>query len=116
MSPVVHELIEDALRELASKDYQRDLWLATEGPEVSSLVEARSRLWDDSGLGAALEDDQGVYNTRIDHKLRELKAFLARIDDSRGPMDILDDPLMARARTMASELLRDLRNFGYDRA
>ena len=114
MRRVVDELIEDALRELADELYQRQLWLAFEGPEVSSLAECISRLWDDSGLAAALESDEEVYNPVIDDRLRRLDAILGRIDPSRAPESILEDPQLARARPLARSLLEDLRRFGQD--
>ena len=114
MRRVVDELIEDALRELADEAYQRQLWLASAGPEVSSLTECISRLWDDSGLSSALESRVAVYNPEIDDHLRKLDAILGRIDPSRAPEAILEDPQLARARSLARSLLEDLRRFGRD--
>ena len=111
MTDVVHELVEDALRELADEAYQRALWLASGGSEVSSLSECISRLWNDSGLILALERENEVYSAEIDEHFRQLRALLRRIDDSRAPAAILQDPILDRARSMASELLVDLRAF-----
>jgi hypothetical protein len=55
---------------LADEAYQRQLWLAAGGPEVSSFTECISRLWDDSGLSDALDRPQGVYTPEIDDQLR----------------------------------------------
>jgi hypothetical protein len=114
MRRVIDELVEDALRELADDSYQRDLWLAASGPEVSSFTECHSRLLDDSGLGSALDTPNAVYGQGIDNRLRDLAHVPARIDDSRSPEEILADPELVRARTMASKLLEDLRRFGTD--
>ena len=55
MSRVVAHLVQEALAELADEPYQREVWLASGGPRVGSLlVEATERLLDDSGLGDAL--------------------------------------------------------------
>ena len=113
---VVEELVEDALRELADEKYQRELWLASDGPEVSSLSECISRLLDDSGLGDALEAPDPVYTAEIDRRLLALQDLLTRMDDSRPPHEILDDPQLAQARGIASGLLQVLRRFAADEA
>lgn len=110
---VVDDVVEEALRELADEDAQTRLWLASEGPEVSSLTECRCRLWDDSGLGDALEKPGVVYTPVIDSRFRDLRSVLGRIDDVRPPTQTLTDPDLAAARTLARELLLDLRAFGY---
>jgi hypothetical protein len=114
MTTVVDDLVESALRELADATHQRELWLASGGPEVSSFTECISRLWDDSGLGDALERPRVVYSPEIDRRLRELRVVLTGIDDSRSPEEILKDPELDRARSMASALLEALRRFGSD--
>jgi hypothetical protein len=114
MTDVVHELVEDALRELADGPYQRRLWLASGGEEVSSFTECVCRLWDDSGLVLALERAHAVYTPEIDNHLRELGVVLRGIDDSRPPKAILKDPQLHRARVLAQSLLLDLRRFASD--
>ena len=115
MTRVVDELVEDALRELADEETQKWLWQATEGPEVSSLIECASRLWDDSGLATAM--DRGVvYNDNIDRQLRLLRGLLHRID-ATAPVDvILANAHLPDARTRAQTLLEELSRFGHDRA
>jgi hypothetical protein len=112
---VIDELVEQALRELADETTQTKLWLASSGPEVSSLTECRCQLWDDSGLGAALEKPDVVYTPEIDRGLHDLRVVLRRIDDQRPPQEVLEDPQLAIARSLAQRLLRELRAFGYDR-
>lgn len=114
MTIVVDELVESALRELADETHQREMWLASTGPEVSSFTECISRLWDDSGLSEALDRPQSVYSPEIDQRLRELRTLLTGFDDSRSPEEILRDPQLDRARSMASALLEALRRFGSD--
>ena len=115
MIRVVDELVEDALRELADEDAQTRLWNASEGPEVSSLVECTSRLWDDSGLSTAMDRDV-VYSDSIDDHLRELRTVLRGIDPL-APVDIvLTSPDLPRVRTLARALLNELTRFGHERA
>lgn len=115
MTRVVDELVEDALRELSDEATATSLWKAYEGPEVSSLVECTSRLWDDSGLATAL-DRAVVYSESLDESFRELRAVLHRIDPD-SPVDvILANPDLVRARAIATTLLDGLAEFGHDRA
>lgn len=112
MRHVLDELVEDALRELADESEQRELWLAAEGPRVSSFVECVSRLWDDSGLGDALDGAGEVYSAAIDEQFRELGRTTDRIDGSSPPNEILADPHLAKARLLARRLLANMRAFG----
>lgn len=111
MSDVINELVEDALRELSDEQRQRELWLAESGPEVSSLEECIARLWNDSGLGPALEGEATVYSPQIDAHLRDLRRVLARVDPWRPPLKILSDPMLHSARSAASSVLVELRRF-----
>ncbi len=108
MIGVVRELVEDGLRELADERYQRDLWLASSGPEVSSFTECVERLLDDSGLSDELDKGGVVYTAQIDERLRALRALLDQIDDSRAPAEILRDPRLHQARSQAYALLHDV--------
>jgi predicted lipoprotein len=112
---VVDELVESALRELADGQYQREVWLAAEGPEISSLAECVCRLWDDSGLGHALEANQTVYSAEIDAHLKDLDAVLHRLDQPTSPQAILANPELDQVRTLARSVLVELRHFGLDR-
>lgn len=116
MIQVIDELVEDALRELSDERAQRRLWLASRGPEVSSFTECTGRLWTDSGLADALDKADVLYTRSIDDKLRQLGALLRKIDDSRPPDAVLDDPRLAKARSHARALLEDLRSFGIEQA
>ena len=103
----MHELVENALRELADVERQRRLWLSS-GGEVSSFIEVGSRLWDDSGLADALDGPHGAYSAEIDGQLRALRTQLVRIDFARPPEEILEDPRLQRARSIASLILQSL--------
>lgn len=113
MTRVMDELVEAALRELADEDEQRQLWLAAEGPRISSFTECISQLWDDSGLSDALDGQSGaVYTSEIDERLRKLRDVLRNIDGNRAPEEILRDPPLDEGRAVAQRLLMDLRYFG----
>ena len=111
MRRVLHEVVEEALRELADESMQRELWLSIGKSDVSSLTESISRLLDDSGLGDALDSAQVVYDPEIDEQLRQLGDALANIDDARPPETVLDDPDLQRVRELAAALLLALRQY-----
>jgi hypothetical protein len=112
---VLDEIVEEALRELADEQAQARLWRSSGGKEVSSLAEAKSRLWDDSGLADALERGE-VYNSPIDTQLRRLRVVLHRLDENATVDALLASTDLATARELANHLVEALRNFGYDRA
>lgn len=112
---VVHELVEDALRELADEAAQRDLWLSVGESDVSSFGECIDRLWNDSCLVLALEGDGVVYAPHIDDRFRALDQLLRRLDARRAPDEILEDPLLRDVRALAQDLLSTLREYGSDR-
>ena len=105
---VGHHIVREALVELSDAAYQRRVWAAAEGPEVGSFEEAVCHLYDDSGLGIALDGAGDVYGPAIDGRLRELLALLRRVDGRRPPTEVIQDPLLARARGVAAAVLHDL--------
>lgn len=112
MTRVLDEIVEKALRELSDEHAQARLWTSSGGPEVSSLAEARSRLWDDSGLADAMQRGV-VYSDSIDLQLRRLHDALRRIDENAPVIELLGSGDLATVRGLATELLDELRNFGY---
>lgn len=116
MTHVVDDLIEDALRELADEQAQEALWRAVNGPDVSSLIECTSRLWDDSGLSTAMEQPGDVYNPGIDDRLGHLRRVLHRIDATQPVESVLANPYLSEVRELAQGLLEDIRRFGHDDA
>ena len=56
-----------------------------------------------------------VYTPEIDRGLSDLGAGLGRLDDQRPPQEVLDDPHLVAARSLAQRLLVELRAFGNDR-
>lgn len=107
MTRVLHSVVSEALRELSDEDYQRRVWLAESGPEVGSLTEAIERLFDDSGLGDALEDSKTAYLPETVSALSELDSLLKQIDDRRSPAVTLSDPRLRRVRELAATALND---------
>ena len=105
MSNLIKPLIISSLQELADYNFQRRVWLATAGPEISSFTEAVSGLFDDSGVGNALEQHSLVFSTGIDSLFRNLRKELQQIDHTRPPAAIISDPCMDRVRTIAADLL-----------
>lgn len=101
-------VIED-LQDLASYNFQKTAWLASSGPIVSSFSEDYCKLFDDTGLGDALDAGQIVFNNMTDRVLRDLDATLRKINANRSPQEILDDPLMQVVREKAAEALRLIR-------
>lgn len=113
MTGVVDALVEEALRELSDEQVQATLWASSGKPEVSSLAEAKSRLWDDSGLAEAMSRGV-VYSDQADTLLRQLRATLHRVDD-RAPVEVvLASADLAEARSIAHEVLCAMREWGYD--
>ena len=80
-------------------------WTAARGPEISSFTEAACRLFDDSGLGAALEKRQAIFGRAIDANLHRLNALVGRVDDLQTPQSIIDDPLMEEIRMLCRDTL-----------
>ena len=116
------EMVMDCLAELGSREEQERLWLSSgaDGTEVSSPVEAVSTLFDESGLGDALDwswrqreggrevSDERVYGDRIDGRIKALRELLRKLPTG-SPQHVIDSPEMADVRIAARHLLSDLR-------
>ena len=99
------EIVVGSLKELADKGYQERLWLASSGDEISSLTEAVCQLFDDSGLGDALDRNNRVYGDPVDHMLRQLDGILRQLPRNTHPSIVIDDPKMEMVRNLASRVL-----------
>lgn len=109
MTAVLTSPIRAALRELSDVEYQSRVWTGQDaGGEMSSFAECVSRLYDDSGLELALDDDQHVFGSSIDHDLRTLGTLVLQIDSSQGPEETVADPRMRRVRELAGTILHDV--------
>lgn len=104
--------------EPADEREQRRLWLSdgSHGREVSSFEECICHLFDDSGLGDALDGPGLVYTRPIDDRLTLLRLALHRIDSGRAPDALLTDPALHEVRAWAAELLRLLNELRYREA
>lgn len=107
MSQVLDSVVREALAELANASYQQRVWLAAVGPEVGSLTEASEQLFDDTGLGDALERRVEVYGSETDEVLRELRVLLAELDIGYPPATLLRDSRLGQVRELARTALRD---------
>jgi hypothetical protein len=91
------------LEELASREFQERVWFAQAGPEVSSISEQLSQLFDDTGLTDALvegELDQQI-GPEAAAALRAVEAAAEEIDQALPPDQLLDHPSMKRLRQCA---------------
>lgn len=101
----------EALQELADESLQRRRWLADSVPEISSFTEAVCQLFDDTGLGEALEKPTGspVFSLAIDDRLRELDKMAAQFDHFMDPEKQVEHPQLRRIRDLAAAILADIR-------
>lgn len=97
------------LRELADKSYQIVSWAEGQNPEGShsiSFNEAVIELFDDSLLSDALKRGAIIYDKKVTQALHELSDTVDPLDDyGRDTMEVINDPLMQKARDKATEVL-----------
>jgi hypothetical protein len=98
------EHVIEALRELSDEALQRRLWQSAAG-ELSSFEECRCQLFNDSGLGMAL--DRGpVFADDIDADLRLLRREVRHVDARLSVAALLNDTVLGHVRGSALALLR----------
>lgn len=97
--------IYNCLRELADYEFQKRTWLASTGPEVSSFPELISQLFDDTGLGDALENDFTGFDTQTNEALRDLGKAVSKVNQKLLPGKLLESREMGSVREMASRVL-----------
>lgn len=104
-------MIIDALKELSDEAYQRRVWCGAGGQEMSSFDEAICGLFDDSGLGSALETSKPkpIFSFNVDESLRRLRVAISMIDQSAPPADLVQDPKMQLVRELAKFTLQTIR-------
>jgi hypothetical protein len=100
--------VRSGLAELADAEYQRRVWFGRDSNEMSSFTEAVATLFDDSGLGDALDSGAPIYGLDVDEALRELSALVGNVDVERAPVDVVDDPAMPAVRSLAATILERL--------
>ena len=100
----------EGLHELSDEAFQRRVWLASSGPEVSSFSEAICGLFDDTGLSIDLEHGKlpSVFSNEIYEGLRGLGKLVdraARQFRSLPPTVIIEHPQMQEIRSVAANVL-----------
>jgi hypothetical protein len=100
----------DALDELSNVELQRRRWNFNDQGEMSSFVEARESLFDDSGLGDEIEKGRSGLTTQTVAALAALSAALQEVDPDRSPNEVIDSQAMSRVRELAGEALELLRS------
>ncbi len=107
---VLHDRVRECLGEFARIEQQRRRWLraGADGSEVSSFVDCHCGLFDDSGLGLAVDRGECPYPRPVMEKLRKLDQLLKSIDWEQDEEAIISSPGMVSVRSLASEILREL--------
>jgi hypothetical protein len=100
----------EGLQELSDEAFQRRVWLASSGPEVSSFDEAICGLFNDSGLDSLLESSErpSVLTDDVYDGLRELSRLVgraARTLSSLPPIAVIEHPKMREIRAIAGNIL-----------
>ncbi len=103
---VYKENVIAALRKLTDSDFQKQAWLASSGPMVSSFIEDVCQLFDDTGLGDAFRSGQSVFGEKADQALHELSDIIDKVNYKVPPQELLDDPLVQKVREKAAEALQ----------
>lgn len=96
-----------ALRELADRDYQQRIWLNNGDKPIMSLsfIEAANNVFDDAYVTEILENNQIVFDKKVTEALRELGVALDAVDEFRDEQAIIEDPLMQVVREKAARVL-----------
>lgn len=100
----------ESLHELSDEAFQRRVWLASSGPEISSFDEAISGLFDDTGLDSLLDgpEQPPVFSREVYDGLRQLRNLVskaARPFQALPPSTRIDDPRMRDIRAAAANIL-----------
>jgi hypothetical protein len=93
------------LHELADEGFQQRVWTGRSPTEISSFSEATCGLFDDSGLGDALDKHEIVFSEEIDRLLRELSVAIHKVYDSGHYSNFVQSPEMDRVRRWSANLL-----------
>jgi len=95
------------LKELSDADYQQRVWAKRSDSEASSLNEATAALYDDSGLGEALEKNDVTFSPEIDRRLSDLRVVLRGFlqeQSTKELQEILDSANWSLVREKAMAL------------
>ena len=98
------------LEQLADINFQRRVWLAEDGPEISSFDELIMQLFDDTGLSDVIDDPslQDIVGRAAAARLRALDRAVSEIDSDIPPAKFISLPEMARIRELARQALEEL--------
>jgi hypothetical protein len=104
----------ESLHELSDEAFQRRVWLASSGPEISSFDEAISGLFDDTGLDSILDAPERppVFSTEVYDGLRQLRNLVDKASQAfhaLPPSMRIDDPRMRDIRASAATILALIR-------
>jgi hypothetical protein len=95
----------ECLQELADEKFQHRVWAVSSGPEVSSFSEAICGLFDDTGLGDAIDRGQDVFGKEADNLLWLIGREAAQIDRRWSPEQLLSSEQLRRIRELAAQAL-----------
>lgn len=97
----------DCLRDLTDRELQLRLWTGRgSNGEMWTFEEAVCQLYDDTGLGDALDQGCTGYSPEAEGSLRDLLRLLNRVPADASPESQVDHPAMIKARTAAGVALR----------
>jgi len=95
------------LRELASEELQRKLWVHGNENQMSSFTEAICGIFDDARLTRALDTGylEDNFSVEICQKVKKLDKLISQIPEDLPPEKIIKHPKMNAVRELSDELL-----------
>lgn len=104
---IYKDILVQALRELADKDYQERIWLNNgDKPTMTlSFVEAVNNVFDDALVKDALQARRIIFDEKVTQALWDLHTATDAVDEFRPEEEIINDPLMDVVREKAARAL-----------
>jgi len=105
---VNYDVVIECLQALSSQEVQTRLGLSTsdsERTEVSYFLKARKVLFNDSGLGDALESQSTGLDEKTQKAITLLNEQLIKVDYNHSPDRLIADPIMQNIRDLAHQVL-----------
>lgn len=95
------------LRELASEELQKKLWLYGNENQMSSFTEAICGVFDDARLTRALETGylENHFSSELCQKVKKLDQMINLVPEDLPPEQIINHPKMGVIRALSGELL-----------
>lgn len=95
------------LKELASEELQRKLWVHGSESQMSSFTEAICGIFDDANLTRALDTGylKNNFSIEICQKVERLDKLISQIPEGFPPEKIIKHPKMNIIRALSDELL-----------